>query len=77
MTYGTIIAVNKLPDKCRERLNLMSRAIYDYERVGEETIATEKKRAMRGYITALKDVGILETIEIAMVYTYYKDKIWG
>lgn len=63
-------AIEKLPVKCRVRLELMANLILQYKELQVPT-ATEFNHKLRGYTQALADVGVISETEKRGLDIYY------
>ena len=63
-------AIEKLPVKCRVRLELMANLILKYKELQVPT-ATEFNHKLRGYTQALADVGVISETEKRGLDIYY------
>ena len=63
-------AIEKLPMKCRVRLELLANLIWQYKELQIPT-ATEFNHRLRGYTQALADVGVISETEKRGLDIYY------
>lgn len=63
-------AIEKLPMKCRVRLELFANLIWQYKELQIPT-ATEFNHKLRGYTQALADVGVISETEKRGLDIYY------
>lgn len=63
-------AIEKLPVKCRVRLELMANLIWQYKELQIPT-ATEFNHKLRGYTQGLADVGVISETEKRGLDIYY------
>lgn len=63
-------AIEKLPVKCRIRLELLANVICQYKELQIPTV-TEFNHRLRGYTQALVDVGVISETEKRELDIYY------
>lgn len=66
--------VEKIEEMGLETVNVYSRLIWQARTNGNQATADEFRYKLRGYLTALKDVGILSENDLKAAYLWYFSK---
>lgn len=66
----TATSIKKVPAGCVRTVNIYAQLIYGAEERGQQLLGDETRKKLRGYLTCLKDLGLITESELKTIYLW-------